>query len=84
VVAHRHHYDRCRLLIEKVHIGAIRSPDLYEGYDPFEAQPRAMTPEDNIINDFASMVGMAHAAKPSAVPSLLPQHPRRTRRARSE
>jgi hypothetical protein len=59
VVAHRHHYDRCRLLLEKHRIRAMRPPDQYSGYDPLEAQPRVMTPEECIVNDFASMAGMA-------------------------
>jgi hypothetical protein len=59
VVAHRHHYDRCQLLLEKQGIRVIRPPELYSDYDPLEAQPRVMTPEENIINDFASMAGMA-------------------------
>jgi hypothetical protein len=58
VVAHRHHYDRCRLLLEKQGIRAIRPPHLYSGYDPLEAQPRVMSPEECIVNDFASMAGM--------------------------
>lgn len=65
VVAHRQHYDRCRLLleerarVEKRPIFAIPPPEWYWGYDPLEAQPRAMTQEEYIVNDFASMAGMA-------------------------
>jgi len=59
VVAHQHHYDRCRLLVEKQGIRVIRPPDLYSDYDPLEAQPRVMTPQENIVNDFASMASMA-------------------------
>jgi len=62
VVAHRHHYDRCRLLMEKEGVRAVRPPDLYSGYDPQEAQPRVMSPEECIVNDFASMAAMAQSA----------------------
>jgi hypothetical protein len=60
VVAHRHHYDRCRLLLDAKGIRAVRPLDLYAGYDELEAQPRVMTPEECIVNDFASMAGMVH------------------------
>lgn len=63
LVAHRHHYDRCQILLKKKGIRAIQLPDQYSGYDTLEAQPRAMTAEDFIVNDFASMAGMAKAAK---------------------
>ena len=52
IVAHRHHYDRCRLLLEeraalkKRTIRAIRPPGWYSDYDPLEAQPRVMSPEE--------------------------------------
>jgi hypothetical protein len=58
VVAHGHHYERCRLLLEEQRIRAIQPPNLYLGYDPLEAQPRVMTPEEWIVNDFASMAAM--------------------------
>jgi hypothetical protein len=64
LVAHRHHFDRCRLLLEGEGVRAIRPPDLYTGYDPLEAQPRVMSPEECIVNDFASMAGMARSAEP--------------------
>ncbi len=59
VVAHRHHYDRCRIILEDEKIRVIPAPELYMGYDPMEAQPRVMSPEEYIVNDFASMAGMA-------------------------
>lgn len=62
VVAHRHHFDRCRILVVERDIEVLRPPELYSGYDPLEAQPRAMTPEESIVNDFASMAGMAERA----------------------
>jgi hypothetical protein len=59
VVAHRHHYERCRLVLKKEQdIRAIPPPHLYSGYDPLEAQPRVMSPEECIVSDFASMAGM--------------------------
>jgi len=58
VVAHQHHFERCRLILEKKGITGLPTCDLYSGYDPFEAQPRVMSPEEFIVNDFASMAGM--------------------------
>lgn len=57
-IAHRHHFERCRLLIERQSIKVIHPSDLYSGYDPLEAQPRVMSPEEFIVNDFASMAAM--------------------------
>jgi len=62
VVAHRHHYERCRILLEKLNIAGLPTQDQYSNYDPLEAQPRAMSPEEVIVNDFASMAGMAKVA----------------------
>lgn len=60
IVAHRHHYERCRLILKKdFNIVGTAAPEPYSGYDPFEAQPRVMSPEEYILNDFASMAGMA-------------------------
>jgi hypothetical protein len=60
VIAHQHHYDRCRILVEKKGIGVIPPPtELYSSYDPEESQPRVMSAEENIVNDFASMADMA-------------------------
>lgn len=59
IVAHRHHYERCRVILERsFNITGLSPPDLYSGYDPCEAQPRVMSPEEYIVNDFASMAGM--------------------------
>jgi hypothetical protein len=56
VVAHRHHFERCRLLLEDQGISRVLPPpSFYSGYDPLEAQPRVMSPEECIINDFVSM-----------------------------
>ena len=62
VVAHRHHYERCRIVLERLKITGLPTPNQYSGYDPLEAQPRAMSPEEVIVNDFASMAGMASDA----------------------
>ena len=59
VVAHRHHFERCRIILEKKGITGLPPHDQYSGYDPLEAQPRVMSPEEFIVNDFASMAGMA-------------------------
>ena len=58
VVAHRHHFDRCRIVLEKEGIRSLPTPEQYSGYDPFEAVVRVMSPEECIVNDFASMAGM--------------------------
>jgi hypothetical protein len=58
LVAHRHHFDRCRLLLEQLGVRALRLAEMYSGYDLEEAQPRVMSPEECIVNDFASMAGM--------------------------
>jgi hypothetical protein len=44
--------------VEKYGIRVIHPPEWYSGYDPQEAQPRVMSAEENIVNDFASMAGM--------------------------
>jgi len=62
VVAHRYHYERCRLVLERMKITGLPTKDQYSGLDPHEAQPRAMSPEEMIVNDFASMAGMAQDA----------------------
>jgi hypothetical protein len=55
LLAHRHHFERCRIILESKGITGLPLPDQYSGYDPFEAQPRVMSPEDFIVNDFVSM-----------------------------
>jgi len=59
VVAHRYHFERCRVILEKKKITGLPPHDQYSGYDPFEAQPRVMSPDEFIVNDFASMAGLA-------------------------
>jgi hypothetical protein len=59
IVAHGHHFERCRLLAERLGLHAVPGPTRYSDYDPQEAQPRVMSPEECIVNDFASMAGMA-------------------------
>ena len=61
IVAHRHHIDRCFLVLEKEGIKGLALPDRYSGYDPFEAQPRVMSPEEFIVNDFVSMAWLLTA-----------------------
>ena len=58
LVAHRHHHERCRLVLERLGVKGLPDHDPYEGYDEEEAQPRVMSPEEYIVNDFASMAGM--------------------------
>ena len=59
VVAHKFHYERCRIVLKRMKITGLPTQDQYSGFDPQEAQPRAMSPEEMIVNDFASMAGMA-------------------------
>jgi len=58
ILAHRHHYERCRLVLERLGVKGLQDNDPYGGYDDEEAQPRVMSPEEYIVNDFASMAGM--------------------------
>lgn len=58
VVAHRHHTERCVLMLNKFEIEGLPSPIAYSEYDPLECQPRAMSPNENIVNDFISMAEM--------------------------
>lgn len=58
LLAHRHHYERCRIVLNRMGVQSVPIPNPYEGYDENEAQPRVMSAEENIINDFASMAGM--------------------------
>jgi hypothetical protein len=59
VVAHRYHFERCRLVLQRMNIIGLPTRDQYSGFDLQESQPRAMSPEEMIVNDFASMAGMA-------------------------
>jgi hypothetical protein len=67
IVAHGHHVERCRIILDgniridddSIHIEGIPSREQYFGYDPLEAQPRVMSPEEFILNDFVSMAAMA-------------------------
>ncbi|HKB03359.1 MAG TPA: hypothetical protein VKD90_14135 [Gemmataceae bacterium] len=62
VVCHRHHYERCRLILDRDGITAIPPHRWYSGYDRDEAQPRVMSPDECIVNDFASMAAMRRPA----------------------
>ena len=62
LVAHRHHFERCRIILDMKGITGLPPHDWYSDYDPFEAQPRVMSPEEFIVNDFASMAGMLSSA----------------------
>lgn len=59
VVAHRHHMERCVRSVQ-VYSGliALPSPITYAGYDPFECQPRVMSPDEFIVSDFVSMAAL--------------------------
>ena len=71
IIAHRHHYERCRVLIgkqadlEEIKIKVIQPPiaDQYSGYDSKEAQPRAMSSEEFIVSDFISMAAMVEPSE---------------------
>jgi hypothetical protein len=55
-VAHRHHIDRCHILLrEDFGLESISSPHEYEGYDKEEAQLRVKSPSTFIISDFVSL-----------------------------
>jgi len=58
LVAHRHHFERCRLILERKNITSLPTADRYSGYDPLECQPRVMSPEEYILSDFVSMAAM--------------------------
>lgn len=58
LLAHQHHYERCRIILEEKGITGLPAHTAYAGYDPLEAQPRVMSPEEFIINDFVSMAAM--------------------------
>lgn len=58
LLAHRHHYERCRLILKRFGVESIPTSEQYAGYDEDEAQPRVMSVAEYIVNDFASMVGM--------------------------
>jgi hypothetical protein len=58
LLAHRHHYERCRIILEKKGITGLQEDKPYSGYDELEAQPRVMGPEDFILNDFVSMANL--------------------------
>jgi len=62
VVCHRHHYERCRLILDRDGITAIPPHRWYRRYDRDEAQPRVMSPDECIVNDFASMAAMQRPA----------------------
>lgn len=58
ILAHRHHYERCRLVLQRLGVKGLPNDDPYEEYDEEEAQPRVMSPEECIVNDLASMADM--------------------------
>ena len=61
LLAHQHHYERCRILLKRMGVQSVPIPQQYpryDKYDEYEAQPRVMSAEENIVNDFASMAGM--------------------------
>jgi hypothetical protein len=56
VVAHRHHIDRCHILLrEDFGLESISAPNEYDGYDKEEAQPRVKSPSTFIVSDFVSL-----------------------------
>lgn len=56
VVAHQHHVARCvLLLLNDFDIEGVPALEAYAGYDPGEAQPRVVSPEEFILSDFVSM-----------------------------
>lgn len=58
LLAHRHHHERCRIILTRMGVHTVSIHDPYDGYDECEAQPRVMSAEEYIVNDFASMAGM--------------------------
>ena len=61
LLAHQHHYERCRIVLKRMDVQSVPIPPKYpryDKYDEYEAQPRVMSAEENIVNDFASMAGM--------------------------
>lgn len=58
LLAHRHHYERCRIVLQRMGVQTAPIPNPYDGYDEDEAQPRVMSADEYIVNDFASMAGM--------------------------
>jgi hypothetical protein len=56
LLAHQHHYERCRIVLAHRGIKGLPAGEPYFDYDDFEAQPRVMSPEEFIVNDFVSMV----------------------------
>lgn len=59
LLAHQHHYERCRIVLKRMGVQRVPIPKRYPNeYDEQEAQPRVMSAEEYIVNDFASMAGM--------------------------
>ena len=48
-------------MLKRMGVQSVPIPDPYEGYDEYEAQPRVMSAEEYIVNDFSSMAGMLAA-----------------------
>ena len=56
VVAHRHHLDRCHIILrEDLGLATVDADESYDGYDPLEAQDRVKSAEDFIVSDFISL-----------------------------
>ena len=56
VVAHQHHLARCALvLLNDFNIESVPAVETYCGYDPREAQPHVVSPEEYIVHDFVVM-----------------------------
>ena len=58
LLAHQHHFERCRIILERMGVACVSPNQTYNQYDEYEAQPRVMSPEEYIVNDFFSMARM--------------------------
>ena len=59
IVAHRHHVERCRLILENdFNLKGLPYKGGYDKYDPSEAQPRVINSSHCIVSDFVSMAAM--------------------------
>lgn len=57
VIAHRHHLDRCHIILRGDPFGldTLDADEFYCDYDPLEAQERVKSAEDCIVSDFVSL-----------------------------
>jgi hypothetical protein len=62
LLAHQHHYERCRIILEKKGIKGLPTDTPYPYYDELEAQPRVMSAKEFIVSDFVSMAAMCRTA----------------------